>query len=146
MDSVATLELVLPAMAGTVATLRFDTARMAAAAPEGFALATEIADWLVRGGVPFREAHEAAGACVRMAEEADCELADLSAEQFARAHPALTTDVRDVLDVHRAIAARTTPNGTAPRRVREQLAAAGERVHDARAWARRNPVAEAMVR
>ncbi len=146
MDSVATLQLVLPAMAGTVATLRFDTDRMAAAAPEGFALATEIADWLVRAGVPFREAHEAAGACVRMAEEADCELADLSDEQFALAHPALTTDVREVLDVHRAIAARTTPNGTAPRRVREQLAAAGERVHDARAWARRNPVAQAGVR
>ena len=60
-DAVEQLLLVLPAMAGSVATLRFDTERMAAAAPEGFALATEIAEWLVQRGMPFREAHEVVG-------------------------------------------------------------------------------------
>ena len=66
-DTVEQLLLVLPAMTGMIATLRFDAARMAASAPEGFALATDIAEWLVRNGVPFREAHEVAGACGRAA-------------------------------------------------------------------------------
>ena len=65
-DTVEQLLLVLPAMTGMIATLRFDTERMARSAPEGFALATDIAEWLVREGVPFREAHEVAGACVRV--------------------------------------------------------------------------------
>ncbi len=67
-DAVETLLLVVPAMAGSVATLRFDTERMAASAPEGFSLATEIAEWLVGQGVVFRDAHEISGACVRSAE------------------------------------------------------------------------------
>ena len=65
-------------MTGMIATLRFNTELMAASAPEGFALATDIAEWLVRQGVPFREAHEVAGACVRLAEERGIELWDLS--------------------------------------------------------------------
>ena len=68
-DSVTTLELVLPAFAGMIATLRFDTARMAQLAPLGFSLATDVADWLVRKGVPFREAHEISGALVKLCEE-----------------------------------------------------------------------------
>ena len=67
-DSVAQLEMLLPAMAGLVATLRFDVDRMAALAPAGYTLATDVAEWLVRRGVPFRIAHEAAGAAVRTAE------------------------------------------------------------------------------
>ena len=66
-DSVDTLEVLLPAFTGMVATLTFDTARMAELAPQGFSLATDIAEWLVREGVPFRVAHEVAGACVRRA-------------------------------------------------------------------------------
>ena len=69
-DQVDTLDVLLPAMAGMVATLRFDTARMAELAPQGFALATDVAEWLVREGVPFRVAHELAGACVRACEDA----------------------------------------------------------------------------
>ena len=65
-------------MAGMVATLRFDTARMAELAPQGFALATNVAEWLVREGVPFRVAHELAGACVRACEDRGIELWDLS--------------------------------------------------------------------
>ena len=68
-DSVDTLEVLLPAVTGMVATLEFDTARMAELAPQGFSLATDVAEWLVREGVPFRVAHEVAGACVRRCEE-----------------------------------------------------------------------------
>src|SRR5205085_8692627 len=77
-DSVDTLEVLLPAMTGLVATLTFDTARLAALAPQGFSLATDIAEWLVREGVPFRVAHEVAGACVRRCEELGCELDELT--------------------------------------------------------------------
>ncbi len=146
MDSIATLHLVLPAMTGTVATLSFDTERMAAAAPEGFALATEIADWLVRRGVPFRDAHEAAGTCVRLAEESGCDLPELSQEQLAAAHPLLTLEVREVLDVRQALRARSTPGGTAPDRVREQLSAAASEISAAQEWADANPVERVLVR
>ncbi len=139
-DSIATLHLVLPAMTGTVATLTFDTRRMAAAAGEGFSLATEIADWLVRRGVPFREAHEASGRCVRAAEAAGYDLPDLTDDQLAAAHPALTPDVREVLSVEVALARRTTVNGTAPAAVRGQLARAAEALRRDRAWAADNPV------
>ena len=82
-DSVTTLELVLPAFAGMVATLRFDTDRMAELAPQGFSLATDVADWLVRRGVPFRDAHEISGALVKLCE--------------ARGHRARRGDRRDAL-------------------------------------------------
>ena len=141
MDSIATLHLVLPAMTGTVATLRFDTERMATAAPEGFALATEIADWLVRRGVPFRDAHEASGRCVRAAESRGVDLPALTDEEFAAAHPALTGEVRQVLEVSYALRARATPGGTAPVRVTEQLQDAGRMVAEQRQWASANPVA-----
>ena len=82
-DSVDTLEVLLPAFTGMVATLRFDTDRMAELAPQGFSLATDVAEWLVRQGVPFRVAHEVAGACVRRCEELGIELDGLTDEQFA---------------------------------------------------------------
>ncbi|WP_407936570.1 argininosuccinate lyase [Lentzea tibetensis] len=120
-DSVEQLELLLPAFAGMVATLRFDTDRMAALAPAGFTLATDIAEWLVRQGVPFRVAHEAAGSCVRAAESRGVGLEDLSDEEFAGISPALTPDVRTVLTVEGSIASRNAHGGTAPDRVSEQL-------------------------
>ena len=82
-DSVDTLEVLLPAFTGQVATLTFDTERMAELAPQGFSLATDIAEWLVREGVPFRVAHEVAGACVRACEERGIELDELTDEDFA---------------------------------------------------------------
>ncbi|HUO39971.1 MAG TPA: argininosuccinate lyase, partial [Mycobacterium sp.] len=113
-DSVAQLELVLPAMAGLVSTLRFDVDRMAALAPAGYTLATDVAEWLVRRGVPFREAHEAAGAAVRAAEAGGVGLADLSDGELAAIHPELTPEVRDVLSVEGSVAARDARGGTAP--------------------------------
>ena len=120
-DSVEQLLLVLPAMTGLVSTLEFDTERMAASAPEGFALATDIAEWLVREGVPFREAHELAGACVRAAEEQGIELWDLSDADLHRISPRLSRDVRSVLSISGSLDSRSAFGGTAPVRVREQL-------------------------
>ena len=122
-DAINTLHLVLPAMTGCVATLKFNTEVMAASAPQGFALATDIAEWLVKQGVPFRHAHEVAGACVKAAETAGVELDALTDEQFAAIDPALTPEVRSVLSVEGSLNSRSTLNGTAPASVRAQLKA-----------------------
>ncbi|MDN6169171.1 MAG: argininosuccinate lyase, partial [Micrococcaceae bacterium] len=82
-DATDTLELLLPAVSGMIATLDFNTERMADLAPQGFALATDIAEWLVRQGVPFRDAHELSGSAVRVAEARGVELWDLTDEEFA---------------------------------------------------------------
>ena len=121
-DSVAQLELLLPAMAGLVATLRFDVERMAELAPAGYTLDTDIAEWLVRQGVPFRTAHEAAGAAVRIAESRGVGLAELTDAELAGISADLTPDVRDVLTVSGSVAARNARGGTAPERVADQLA------------------------
>lgn len=120
-DSVDTLEVLLPAFTGMVATLIYNGDRMAELAPQGFSLATDVAEWLVREGVPFRIAHEVAGACVRRCEELGIELADLTDEQFAEISPSLTPGVRQVLTVEGSVSSRTGRGGTAPDRVREQL-------------------------
>ena len=121
-DSVETLEVLLPAVTGMVATLTFNAARMAELAPQGFSLATDVAEWLVREGVPFRDAHELAGACVRRCEELGCDLPDLTDEQLVAISPSLTPDVRAVLTVEGSVASRSGRGGTSPSRVREQLA------------------------
>jgi argininosuccinate lyase len=131
-DSVDTLRVVLPAMTGLCATLRFDTARLTELAPAGFSLATDVAEWLVREGTPFREAHEIAGAAVRRCEELGCDLPDLTDGQLAAISPALTPDVRRVLSVTGSVAARDGRGGTAPDRVREQLDELARRVADVR--------------
>lgn len=120
-DSVETLEVLLPAVTGMVATLTFHRERMAELAPQGFSLATDVAEWLVRQGVPFRDAHELAGACVRRCEELGCDLPDLDDDQLAAISPALTPDVRSVLGVAGSVGSRAGRGGTAPVRVAEQL-------------------------
>jgi len=133
-DAVDTLELVLPAVAGMIATLTFHTERMGELAPQGFALATDIAEWLVRQGTPFRDAHEIAGACVRACEERGIELWDLTDADLAAISPHLTPQVRTVLSVAGSLSSRDAAGGTAPARVAEQLAAAREAVAAARAF------------
>jgi len=133
-DAVDTLEVLLPAFAGQIATLAFHTDRMAELAPQGFSLATDIAEWLVREGVPFRVAHEVAGACVRRCEELGIELHELTDEQFAAIDPALTPTVREVLTSEGSVASRTGRGGTAPVRVAEQLGELKERAAAARSW------------
>ena len=121
-DTVEQLLLVLPAMTGMISTLTFNTELMAASAPQGFALATDIAEWLVRQGVPFREAHEIAGACVRAAELRGVELWDLSPGDFSEISSYLTPEVSAVLTLQGSLDSRSAFGGTAPVRVREQLA------------------------
>jgi argininosuccinate lyase len=133
-DSVDTLEVLLPAFTGMVATLTFDTDRMAALAPQGFSLATDVAEWLVREGVPFRVAHEVAGACVRRCEELGVELDELTDEQLAAIDVHLTPGVRDVLTVEGSVASRDARGGTAQVRVAEQLDELRRAVAEHRAW------------
>ncbi|KQX75690.1 MULTISPECIES: argininosuccinate lyase [Aeromicrobium] len=127
-DSIDTLEVLLPAFTGMVATLTFHTERMQALAPQGFALATDIAEWLVREGVPFRVAHELSGACVQACERRGIELWDLSDDDFAAISPALTPGVREVLTVEGSLASRDARGGTAQVRVAEQLAELRDRL------------------
>jgi argininosuccinate lyase len=137
-DAVDTLLTVLPATAGLIATLRFDTERLAATAASGYALATDLAELLVRRGVAFREAHEVVGHLVAWCQAHDCELADADDESLAKISPLLTPDVREVLSVPGAIAARSARGGTAPARVAEQLARLRQDVAEQAAWAGRS--------
>ncbi|MEY4693152.1 MAG: hypothetical protein RL437_432 [Actinomycetota bacterium] len=121
-DSIDTLNLVLPAVTGMVATTSFNREKMAEAAPAGFSLATEIADYLVRKNVPFSKAHEAAGKCVAIAESQNKDLHQLSDSEFLSAHKDLDSAVRLVLSVEGALSGRTTHGGTAPSELKKQFA------------------------
>jgi argininosuccinate lyase len=136
-DAVDTLLLVLPAMAGLVSTLRIHAQRLARFATTGFALATDLAELLVRRGVPFRDAHEVVGHLVVWCQVHDCDLPDVSDSDLARISPHLTPDIREVLSVDGALAARKAAGGTAPERVAEQLAALRDVVNSHAAWAAR---------
>jgi len=121
-DSIDTLALVIPAVTGMVATTSFNRQRMSEAAPAGFSLATEIADYLVRKNVPFALAHEAAGKCVALAESTDRQLHQLTDQEFADINKELDSKVREVLTVDGALAGRTTAGGTAPSELKKQFA------------------------
>jgi argininosuccinate lyase len=103
--------------------LTFDTERMAELAPLGYTLATDVAEWLVRQGIPFRVAHEAAGAAVRTAEARGVGLEELADDELAGIHPGLTAEVRDVLTVAGSVNSRDARGGTAPVQVANQLGA-----------------------
>jgi argininosuccinate lyase len=133
-DSVEQLELLFPAISGMLATLTFHTDRLAELAPAGFTLATDIAEWLVRQGVPFRVAHEAAGESVRVAEGRGVGLDELTDEEFQAINPALTPAVREVLTVGGSVRSRNARGGTAPERVAEQRERLVERAADHRQW------------
>ena len=136
-DAVDTLELLLPAFAGMTATLTFHPERLESLAPQGFSLATDIAEWLVREGVPFRVAHEVAGECVQACEQRGIELWDLSDDDLAAISEHLTPGVREVLSVPGSLASRNATGGTAPDRVAEQLEAAHAKSSELRTWASR---------
>jgi argininosuccinate lyase len=144
-DSVTQLGLVLPAFTGMIATMSFEADRMAVLAPAGFSLATDVAEWLVRRGVPFRVAHEVAGACVRAAERRGVDLQDLTDEELASISPHLDPSVRQVLDVAGSLASRDGRGGTAPARVAEQRERLTQRIREQRDWANTpvTPVARA---
>jgi argininosuccinate lyase len=134
-DAVDTLLLVLPAVSGMVATMTINTERLAATAADGFALATDVAEHLVRRGVAFRDAHEAVGRLVAWCTEHDCDLHQVSDADLASISEHLTPDVRDVLSVTGGLATRAAPGGTAPDRVREQFDEAAAFVTEHEKWA-----------
>ncbi|HSS70134.1 MAG TPA: argininosuccinate lyase [Casimicrobiaceae bacterium] len=104
--------------------LKADTRRMRAAAREGFATATDLADYLVRKGISFRDAHEVVARAVRHAERKQCDLADLPLEELRRFAPQIAKDVFDVLTLEGSVASRNHPGGTAPAQVRAAIRAA----------------------
>ena len=115
--------LALAAMEGMVRDMQGNVPALEAAASHGFSTATDLADWLVREtGLPFREAHHVTGSLVAMAEKKGCDLPDLSLEDMQSAHGSITEGVFEVLGVHNSVASRMSYGGTAPARVREQVA------------------------
>jgi len=128
-DAADALMLSLAAMEGMVRTMSANQGALRAAAATGFSTATDLADWLVReAGLPFREAHHVTGALVAEAERRGVDLADLDETTLKSAHPAITGGVHDVLGVDKSVASRTSFGGTAPVRVREQVAVWKERL------------------
>lgn len=125
-DAIDTVRASLRLMTSMLATARFRGEKMAAAAREGFLNATDLADYLVRRGVPFREAHRIVGQVVRYCLEKGCRLEELSLEEFGRFVPAgaVAADVYDALELHHVVAARNIPGGTGYEPFRRQLAAA----------------------
>jgi len=117
-EAAAVLLATLEIFAAMYPELEFDTARMREAASGGFALATDVADYLVRKGMPFRKAHEVVGRLVVEAERRGCELNELPFEVYRQASELFEEDVLEIT-VDSAIAARDVPGGTAPRRVLE---------------------------
>jgi argininosuccinate lyase len=122
-DTVDTLEQTLEVFAGMVSTLHVDEAVMRRAATGGFALATDIADYLVRAGLPFRQAHAVVAGLVRHAIEQGKTLEQLSLDEYKRFSPLFQQDVKEVT-LERSLAARDVPGGTAPARVRAALRSA----------------------
>ena len=122
-DAADNLMLALAAMQGMVSDMTANRDSLAAAASAGFSTATDLADWLVRVlGLPFREAHHITGSLVALAEQKGCDLPDLTLEQMQSAHAGITNDVFEVLGVENSVASRLSYGGTAPVRVREQVA------------------------
>lgn len=139
-DAIDQLEVLLPAVSGMMGTLEFHPERLAELAPQGFALATDVAEWLVRQGVPFREAHEISGDAVRVCEENGIELWDLTDEQFAQISERLTPQVREVLTVEGSLNSRNSQGGTAPAAVAEQLGELKRQLGELAAFESRQPI------
>ena len=121
-DAVDTLTVLLPAFTGMVATLQFNKNRMELLAPAGFSLATDVAEWLVKQKVPFRDAHEITGKLVSFCEQNNLQLHQVPDADMAAISPKLTPEVREVLSVDGSIRSRAGAGGTALPRVLEQIA------------------------
>lgn len=133
-DSVDQLNVLLPAVAGMLDTLTFHPERTAELAPQGFSLATDVADWLVRRRVPFARAHEIAGAAVRRCEAEGIDLPQLTPDMLGEIAPELEVGVLEVLTVEGSIDSRTGRGGTATPRVREQLGEVSEQLQAWQQW------------
>src|SRR5699024_10241503 len=138
-DAADALELLLPAFTDQISTLKFNTERMAELAPEGFALATDSAEWLVRQGDPFRVAHELAGEAVQVAESRGVELWDLTDEEYAGISKHLTPAVRSVLTTEGSLNSRSSQGDTGPEAVEQPLAEFKRQLAEIRVFAATNP-------
>ena len=124
-----TLTLTVPAMTGMIGDLTANTAVMEAAAGQGFATATDLADWLVRElGLPFRRAHHVTGSLVKLAEDKGVDLDGLTLADMQAVEGGITEAVFAVLGVHNSVASRVSLGGTAPSQVRAAIAAARSRL------------------
>lgn len=122
-DAADSLMLALAAMTGMVGDMKPNVESLRASAAMGFSTATDLADWLVRElGLPFRDAHHATGALVKMAEDKGCDLPELSLEEMQSAHPDINQSVYSVLGVDNSVASRASYGGTAPDQVLQQVA------------------------
>ncbi|MFZ5677207.1 MAG: argininosuccinate lyase [Pseudomonadota bacterium] len=122
-DAIDNLSLAIAAMTGMIKDLEPNAKAMRASAAQGFATATDLADWLVRTlGLPFREAHHVTGALVALAEKKNCDLASLSLTDMHSVNDRITTDVYKVLSVENSVASRLSLGGTAPRNVAREAA------------------------
>jgi argininosuccinate lyase len=123
-DAAETLRAALEALREMIASARFERAAMERALAGGFLAATEVADYLVRKGAAFREAHGIVGQVVRYCEKQKVGLADLSLEEWRSFSKQFASDITEFISPEGAVRAKTSPGGTAPDRVKEQLAAA----------------------
>ena len=127
-DAADTLGVCIAAMKGMLGEAKFDESRMKADAGKGFTTATDLADWLVRaGGIPFRQAHHITGTLVKMAEDKNCDLEDLSLKDMQSVETAITDEVFAVLGVENSVSSRTSEGGTAPANVTAAAAKARKR-------------------
>jgi argininosuccinate lyase len=133
-DSVETLMVLLPALTGMVSTAKFNGEHISRGAHSGFALATEVADYLAKKAVPFAQAHEIAGKCVQFCESKNKELHDLTDAELIAIHPELKSDLKEFLTVAGAVATRTSGLGTSISSVSEQISQLKVATKEAKAW------------
>jgi len=119
-DALDTLRLALPVASGVVRTLRINSGAMAAALDDAM-LATDLADYLVLKGVPFRQSHELVGKAVRKAEAVGCPLRELPQSEYQALSSAFDEDLRAVFDYQRSVEARNLQGGTGSAAVRQQI-------------------------
>ncbi len=120
-DSVDSLALLMPAFIGMVRTMEFDRSRLEATATDGYSLATDVAEWLVKQGVAFRKAHEITGQLVQFCEQKGAGLQELSDEEYLGISRHLKPEIRKVLTLSSSIESKTGPGGTSSKQVIEQL-------------------------
>jgi len=141
-DSHDTLMLLLPAFTGMIQTLSFNVEKIESNAAKGHSLATEIADFLVKKNVPFNQAHEISGKCVKLAESKNQEVHELSASDLQSVSKELTSDVLSALTVKSALLARSSYSGTSPVNVKAQIGRMNEKISVLSKWANHNPIPE----
>jgi argininosuccinate lyase len=133
-DSIETLIVLLPALTGMVTTAKFNGAHISKGAHSGFALATEIADYLAKKAIPFAQAHEIAGKCVQFCESKNRELHEMSESELSAIHPELKPDLMQLLTVSGAISTRTSSLGTSISSVKEQISQLRDATKEAKLW------------